>query len=679
MKKFFYIYLLAAGFLISSPLPRIEDLPPKYRAWLNEEVVYIITAKEKDVFLKLASDKERDIFIEAFWSQRDPIPETPQNEFEVEHYDRIRYANEKFGKGTSKPGWKTDRGRVHIILGKPRSSNSYGGESLNLVPIDLWFYQGEYGHGLPQAFYVLFFQEDGIGDYILYSPIRHGAKKLIESYDGDPSQAVNVLLRVDRELANVSMSLIPGEQNAYRGMPEMRSETLLASIQTYPQKRINDVYAEKLLKYKSIVEVDRSVNYVANDALLKVVAEKDGRRFVHYAVEPNRLSIGRVGDRYAVHLEVFGRVADPSDRTVYQFQKDVSLDFGADEVAEMKSKRLSFQDAFPLIEGHFKFNVLIKNPISKEFTSYEDEIVVPPSAEAPGLGPVFLSRALDPGDSPDGDFRPFRLGHLQIQPVASRIFDQDAPLVISVGLPPMSPESRAAATLDLSFFKEDQKVRFVSRPLRDLKDPACFSEELAPKDFEPGIYRVVATLLDADGKELGAAREDFIVNDGRVPRPLWRLAQALPPLDDPGYSHILGTQLLNSGRPGEAKILLEEACRKDPASLEFSLGLSQALFRLQAYPAVQDVLVRFLSRAAERPEIYELLGKSAYFQKGFGSAVYYFKKYLSRFGAKIEILNLLGESYYGSGDLESARSAWKKSIEIEPEQPEIVKKLDGLR
>ncbi len=679
MKRILCVHFLLGGFLLALPLPQTRDLPLKYSAWLNEEVVYIITAKEKNVFLKLASDRERDIFVEAFWHQRDPIPETPQNEFKIEHYDRIRYANGMFGKGTSKPGWKTDRGRVHIILGKPRSSNSYGGESLNLVPIDLWFYQGEYGYGLPQAFYVLFFQQDGIGDYILYSPIRHGAKALIESYSGDPSQAANVLLRVDRELANVSLSLIPGEQNAYGGMPELRSETLLASIQAYPLKRVNDVYAEKILKYKAIVEVDRSVNYIGNDALLKVIAEKDGRRFIHYAVEPDRLSIGRTGDRYFVHLEIFGRVADQSDRTIYQFQRDVSLDFGADEVAEMKTKKLSFQDAFPLIEGRFKFSVLIKNPISKEFTSYEDEIVVPPSAEAPGLGPVFLSRPLEPAASPAGDFRPFRLGRLQIQPVASRIFDQDDPLVISVGIPPLSPEARAAATLDLSFFREDQKVRLVNRSLRDLDDAACFSEELAPKEFDPGIYRLVVTLLDGDQKELGAAREDFIVNAVRVPRPLWRLAQALPPPDDPGYSLILGTQWLNSGRPEEAKALLEEACRKDPASLEFNLSLSQALFELKAYSAVQDVLARFLSRAAERPEIYELLGRSAYSQGSFGPAIYYFKKYLSRFGAKIDILNLLGESYYGAGERESARSAWKKSIEIEPGQPEILKKLEGLR
>ncbi len=286
-----------AGFSRATAVSKTQDLPPKYKNWLSEEVVYIITQKEKSAFLQLESDRERDLFIEAFWRQRDPVPETPENEFKEEHYRRIRYANETYGKGSSKPGWKTDRGRMFIILGKPRDVTSYGAESSNLVPIEVWFYQGDFGGGLPSAFYLVFFQEEGIGDYILYSPLRHGPKKLLESYDGDPNQAVNVLLRIDRELAGVARSLIPGQTSIYDTKPALNSEMMLNKIEVLPQKKVNDLYADKLLKYKSFVEVDSSVNYVSNEALLKVIQERNGRYFVHYAVEPNRLSIGSSGEK----------------------------------------------------------------------------------------------------------------------------------------------------------------------------------------------------------------------------------------------------------------------------------------------------------------------------------------------------------------------------------------------
>ncbi len=42
-------------------------------------------------------------------------PRVPsRNEFKEEHYRRIAYANEHFA--SSIPGWKTDRGRIYIVL-----------------------------------------------------------------------------------------------------------------------------------------------------------------------------------------------------------------------------------------------------------------------------------------------------------------------------------------------------------------------------------------------------------------------------------------------------------------------------------------------------------------------------------------------------------------------------------
>jgi len=45
------------------------EISPKYRAFL-EETQRIMTSKDREVFLQLKSDRDRDIFIEAFWQQR---------------------------------------------------------------------------------------------------------------------------------------------------------------------------------------------------------------------------------------------------------------------------------------------------------------------------------------------------------------------------------------------------------------------------------------------------------------------------------------------------------------------------------------------------------------------------------------------------------------------------------
>ena len=89
----------------------------KYRKWLNEEVPYIISSPEKKAFLRLKSDEERDRFIEAFWLRRDPDPDTEENESREEYVERIAHANKNFAFGNA-AGWRTDRGRVHILYGR---------------------------------------------------------------------------------------------------------------------------------------------------------------------------------------------------------------------------------------------------------------------------------------------------------------------------------------------------------------------------------------------------------------------------------------------------------------------------------------------------------------------------------------------------------------------------------
>ncbi len=65
---------------------REDRLSDEHLKWLKEEVVYIITDKERDVFLSLEVEEQRDLFIDAFWEKRDPFPATLENEFKTEHY-----------------------------------------------------------------------------------------------------------------------------------------------------------------------------------------------------------------------------------------------------------------------------------------------------------------------------------------------------------------------------------------------------------------------------------------------------------------------------------------------------------------------------------------------------------------------------------------------------------------
>jgi GWxTD domain-containing protein len=119
-------YLLASVLAFSG-----IRMPEKYQKWLDEEVVYIVSDQERSAFKGLATDAERDAFIERFWRIRDTDSSTEDNEFRKEHYSRILYSNENFHDGI--PGWKTDRGRIWIIHGPPDTRHyEYGAGSLGI-------------------------------------------------------------------------------------------------------------------------------------------------------------------------------------------------------------------------------------------------------------------------------------------------------------------------------------------------------------------------------------------------------------------------------------------------------------------------------------------------------------------------------------------------------------------
>ncbi|MCU0287942.1 MAG: GWxTD domain-containing protein, partial [Acidobacteria bacterium] len=247
-----FILLLLCCDIFLKGETKISQLNPIHRKWLQEEVAYIITPNEKKVFLQLDTERERDMFMETFWKQRDPNPNTPENEFKIEHMGRFKYANEKLGKGTPTPGWRTEMGRIYIILGEPKTVERF--ENMTEVyPTIIWFYQGFGKYGLPDSFNVVFFKPEGSGDYILYSPLLHGPQKLLVNYMGDVNDyvlAYNEVARVNPNLGRVSVSLIDGDTTMAQ-RPSIISDLLVQKqIPTVPTKLVNDEYATKLLKYK---------------------------------------------------------------------------------------------------------------------------------------------------------------------------------------------------------------------------------------------------------------------------------------------------------------------------------------------------------------------------------------------------------------------------------------------
>jgi GWxTD domain-containing protein len=653
-------------------------MPESYRLWLEEEVVYIITSKEADVFRKLETDKERDIFVEAFWKHRDPTPGTPQNEFKDEHYQRRKYANEYFGRGSPRPGWKTDQGRIHIILGPPRNIEDHS--SINGVyPVQIWSYDGDPDYGLPTGFNIIFFKKRGMGEYILYSPVDDGPDSLIADWGTnltadimDEQAAYRELAKLAPNLAYQTLSLIPGER-PMSGTVSLASTRLLGNVFSYPQKKVEDTYAEALLKYKDVIEVDYSANYIASDSSLYVIKDETGHFMVHYSIEPKKISVDSYGDKYSTNYELDGRVSDTNGNTIFQYMKEFPLSFSGPELQDLGAKSLAIQDLFPLVPGTYKFDLLLKNTVSKEFTTFEGTITVPEESALPAITPLVLGYRLEKSASPATEFIPFRTKDGQLLTPARKTFTQRENLVVFFQVLGLPPELRSAGQLRYAVLRKEALFLSQIKKISEYQNAPDFLEVFPLQEFPPDYYKIKVSVLDSRGAELLAQDEDFEITAApSIGRPLV-VSKVMPASGVEEYDYEQGLQLLNLKRNKDALVLLEKAYAKNPSQLKYALGLSQCLFIEGQYQRIKDILSPLRGEKATDLVLY-FLGKSSHSLGQLDEAIADYSDYLSRFGLNLEILNLLGTAHYQKGNAAEALRAWKRSLEINPGQ-ENIKKL----
>jgi VWFA-related protein len=147
----------------------MADLEAKYRAWL-EEVAPLMSAKEREVFLTLDRDYQRDEFIQRFWDVRDPFPQTPRNELRDVWEERLQMVRQRFGNVVE------DRARVALLHGPP--THVFNSRCSEVLPLEIWSYDRT--PSIRRGFSVIFVAGQGAtrGAYRLWSPTEGTAALL---------------------------------------------------------------------------------------------------------------------------------------------------------------------------------------------------------------------------------------------------------------------------------------------------------------------------------------------------------------------------------------------------------------------------------------------------------------------------------------------------------------------
>lgn len=337
-----------------------KELKDAYKKWINNDVSYIITKEEKKAFYALQTDEERENFIENFWRRRDPNPDTEENEYREEYYERIAYANEHFTSGI--PGWKTDRGRIYIAWGKPDSVETHptggsydrpsyeGGGSTTTYPFEVWFYRhlDNVGEGLE----IEFVDPTGTGEYRLArNSNEKDAMATVPGAGLTTAEQLGMGNKGDR-INGQGQTTWGREQDS----PFRRLE-IITNLQRPPAVKFGDL--QGALTDSPVIDN----NPLAFDVRVDYFRQADDRVITTFTIQTNNkeLTFDESGGMKTAKMNIFGRVTAVSGKRSGIFEDSVTTNATAEELAEARDRKSVYQKAMALTPGTYKYDIVVRD------------------------------------------------------------------------------------------------------------------------------------------------------------------------------------------------------------------------------------------------------------------------------------------------------------------------------
>jgi GWxTD domain-containing protein len=691
------IFFTAALLILSSSilLPDNEkkDLRPKYIQWLKE-VQYIMIPIERKAFDKLETDEQRDRFIKAFWDHRDPTPGTPVNEFKDEHYRRWNYANTFLGRDTSREGWQTDMGRIYILLGEPLETKNLIEVSI-IYPAKLWFYAGDPKKGLPGHFYLVFYKRSGGGEYKLYSPFGDGVTSLIS----DPSLAYGseydmywaIRQNVDAEMADAAFNLVPGEYFDPRfPRATFRSEDLLNSIADLPNKVPEPLYAEAILRGKPIVEMEYRFNTLEPEFLSHYFRGPDGEFFLYYGwkLPPQKVSLGQYEDKYYFSYDIDGQLTDTQDRKLFTISDKVFSYLSEKEFDAVKAAPISYQNRLALNPGFYTLNLLIKNPVSKEYGSIRQNVYIPDLdllSDSLYMSQVLAGYKIDRLQSSAVN-KPFQFDTILFHPIFSGTYliNSKIYLYFQVYCPMQSEKVKESKyTIRYSIYKGDNELSTTSEVLdlsqADSNGTISQVKEMPLTGLAPGNYVLRISLIRNESDELASRESEFsIINEHSIYRPLV-LAKKLTYLQDSSNNQIRAMIYMAQDNPELAIRQLEKAVEKNPDDTKVKKILAHLLMQVKNYRRAIQILTPLFVQDPNNFEVIGYLAVCHHREGNFSEAIRFYEIALRIKPESTSLLNAAADAYLKKGDKAKALEYFQKSLEVNPDQADIKEEINKLQ
>ncbi|MBI4553009.1 MAG: GWxTD domain-containing protein [Candidatus Latescibacteria bacterium] len=146
------------------PSPAPQNVLTKAQAERGYKMLRFIASSRDLALYKKLDLKGQTEFLINFWKERDPTPDTPENEFLAVLNERFTYAERTLG------GADSDRGRVWMKYGEPEEIERHPSDA-RTKPYEIWFYttgvRGDASQSTQGRQLFIFGDRTGYGKYML--------------------------------------------------------------------------------------------------------------------------------------------------------------------------------------------------------------------------------------------------------------------------------------------------------------------------------------------------------------------------------------------------------------------------------------------------------------------------------------------------------------------------------
>jgi GWxTD domain-containing protein len=505
----------------------LKELDSQYKQWLNEDVIYIISPEERNAFLQLDTNEEREQFIEQFWLRRSSNPDLPENDFKEEHYRRIAYANEHYASGI--PGWKTDRGRLYIMWGPADEVESHpsggtydrpmeeGGGSTTTYPWETWRWR--YLEGIGENVIIEFVDPSGSGEYhMTMDPSEKDALLHVPGAGLSLMESMGLASKTDRFTRSDGTNLPTAMGGTPASMDEFSRLDLYAKIQKPPEVKFKDLEA---IVTARIVRDQLKFTYrtdfmkVTNDTVLVPVTIQ---------VSNGQLNFQSKDGIHSATMNVFMRVTTLTGRVVQTFEVPVSKDF-PDSLFQQSLKLQSiYQQAVPLRPGLYRLDIVIKDVQSGNVGVVNTRLAVPRFAdEKLDASTLILADQLEHVPAKQIGTGQFVLGSTKVRPRLDNDFTTADRLGIYLQVYNLKPDDKthkSSATFQYTVKKGTEQVmqfKETSAEMKQTGDQVTIERWLPLSTLAPGKYSIEINATDSISNQSISKTADFTVRGPQEP------------------------------------------------------------------------------------------------------------------------------------------------------------------